>query len=108
MGLRNVSTVFVHCGVCEIEYQLFGLVVVVALSLPCAVFGMVITVGQSIVYVMTGIYGPPSELGPGICLVIVIQVGPLCGPFTSCSPECLTSCLHCLVAVCWFGGAAVG
>ncbi len=38
------------------------------------VFGMVITLGQSIVYVMTGIYGPPSELGAGICLVIIIQV----------------------------------
>lgn len=37
-------------------------------------FGMVITVGQSIVYVMTGIYGPPSELGAGVCLIIIIQV----------------------------------
>ena len=39
---------------------------------------MVITVGQSIVYVMTGIYGPPSDLGAGICLVIIIQVGTQC------------------------------
>ena len=39
-----------------------------------AVFGMVITLGQSIVYVMTGMYGPPSDLGVGICLLIVIQV----------------------------------
>ena len=35
---------------------------------------MVITIGQSVVYVMTGMYGPPSELGAGICLVIIIQV----------------------------------
>ena len=40
----------------------------------CSVFGMVITIGQSIVYVMTGMYGPPSELGAGVCLVIIIQV----------------------------------
>ncbi len=45
-------------------------------SLLCGflVFGMVITVGQSIVYVMTGIYGEPSDLGAGICIIIVIQV----------------------------------
>lgn len=38
------------------------------------VFGMVITVGQSIVYVMTGMYGSASELGAGICLLIILQV----------------------------------
>ena len=38
------------------------------------VFGMVITLGQSVVYVMTGMYGDPSSLGYGICLLIVIQV----------------------------------
>lgn len=38
------------------------------------VFGMVITVGQSIVYVMTGMYGAASELGAGICLLIILQV----------------------------------
>ena len=38
------------------------------------VFGMIITVGQSVVYVMTGMYGDPSELGSGICLIIIIQV----------------------------------
>ena len=43
-------------------------------TLFCAVFGMVITIGQSIVYVMTGMYGPPSELGAGVCLVIILQV----------------------------------
>ena len=35
---------------------------------------MVITIGQSTVYVMTGIYGPPSELGAGICLLLILQV----------------------------------
>jgi len=37
-------------------------------------FGMVITIGQSIVYVMTGMYGPPSDLGAGICLLIILQL----------------------------------
>jgi hypothetical protein len=35
---------------------------------------MVITVGQSIVYVMTGMYGDPSDIGFGICFLIVVQV----------------------------------
>lgn len=41
-----------------------------------AVFGMIITIGQAIVYVMTGMYGDPSEMGAGICLIIIIQVSP--------------------------------
>lgn len=35
---------------------------------------MIITVGQAIVYVMTGMYGEPAELGAGVCLIIIIQV----------------------------------
>jgi protein transport protein SEC61 subunit alpha len=38
------------------------------------VFGMVMTVGQAIVYVMTGMYGDPSDIGPGVCLLIIIQL----------------------------------
>ena len=45
---------------------------------------MVITIGQSIVYVMTGMYGPPSELGAGVCLVIILQVRLV--------EECVLSC----------------
>ncbi len=37
-------------------------------------FGMVITVGQAVVYVLTGMYGPPSELGMGVCILIIIQL----------------------------------
>merc|ERR1712213_214392 len=37
-------------------------------------FGMVMTIGQAIVYVMTGMYGDPSDIGPGVCLLIVIQL----------------------------------
>lgn len=43
-------------------------------SVFSAVFGMIITIGQAIVYVMTGMYGDPSEMGAGICLLIIIQV----------------------------------
>ncbi|KAL7647107.1 UNVERIFIED_CONTAM: hypothetical protein RMT77_002365 [Armadillidium vulgare] len=37
-------------------------------------FGLVITFGQAMVYVFTGLYGNPAELGAGICLLIVIQL----------------------------------
>ncbi|PNI40176.1 SEC61A2 isoform 7, partial [Pan troglodytes] len=36
--------------------------------------GMIITIGQAIVYVMTGMYGDPAEMGAGICLLIIIQL----------------------------------
>jgi len=35
---------------------------------------MVITIGQAIVYVASGMYGNPHEIGAGICLLIVIQL----------------------------------
>jgi protein transport protein SEC61 subunit alpha len=37
-------------------------------------FGMLITLAQAVVYVMTGMYGEPGDLGAGICLLIVIQL----------------------------------
>ncbi|EFO93254.1 hypothetical protein CRE_04463 [Caenorhabditis remanei] len=37
-------------------------------------FGILITVGQALVYVMSGLYGPPSELGAGICLLLIVQL----------------------------------
>lgn len=37
-------------------------------------FGMAIAIGQSIVYVMTGMYGEPSSMGAGICMLIIIQL----------------------------------
>lgn len=39
-----------------------------------AVFGMVITIGQAIVYVASGMYGDPNEIGAGICFLIVLQL----------------------------------
>merc|ERR1712121_226502 len=37
-------------------------------------FGMVITISQAVVYVMTGMYGDPSDIGMGVCLLIIIQL----------------------------------
>lgn len=37
-------------------------------------FGMVITLGQAIVYVMTGMYGEPADIGAGVCLLIILQL----------------------------------
>ena len=36
--------------------------------------GLLITVGQAIVYVMTGMYGEPSEVGTVNGILIVLQV----------------------------------
>lgn len=47
---------------------------ILSLLLFFTVFGMVITVGQAIVYVMTGMYGDPTEIGAGVCLLIIIQL----------------------------------
>ena len=35
---------------------------------------MAITVGQAIVYALTGTYGDPSDIGAGVCLLIIIQL----------------------------------
>lgn len=40
------------------------------------VFGMIVTIGQSIMDVMTGVDRNPSEMVAGICLLITNQVNP--------------------------------
>ncbi|KAJ3350222.1 translocon subunit [Allomyces javanicus] len=37
-------------------------------------FALLITFGQAAVQVMSGFYGPPSELGAGICVLLVLQL----------------------------------
>ena len=37
-------------------------------------FAMLLSVGQATVYVLTGMYGPPSSLGTGVCLLLVLQL----------------------------------
>lgn len=38
------------------------------------VFALVISLGQATVYVLTGLYGQPSELGAGVCLLLILQL----------------------------------
>ncbi|KAG0246231.1 SecY subunit domain-containing protein [Mortierella sp. GBAus27b] len=37
-------------------------------------FAVLIALGQAVVSVLNGLYGPPSELGVGICLLLVLQL----------------------------------
>ena len=37
-------------------------------------FALIISLGQATVYVLTGLYGPPSNLGPGVCLLLIVQL----------------------------------
>ncbi|PWN25327.1 putative endoplasmic reticulum insertion protein SEC61 [Jaminaea rosea] len=37
-------------------------------------FALIIALGQATVYVMTGLYGQPSDLGAGVCLLLVLQL----------------------------------
>lgn len=39
-----------------------------------AVFALIISLGQAAVYVLTGLYGQPRDLGAGICLLLTIQL----------------------------------
>ncbi|ODV64302.1 translocon subunit SEC61 [Ascoidea rubescens DSM 1968] len=38
------------------------------------IFAILLSFGQAVVYVATGMYGPPSELGLGVCLLLVLQL----------------------------------
>lgn len=38
------------------------------------VFALIISVGHATVYVLTGLYGQPSELGAGVCLLLILQL----------------------------------
>jgi len=35
---------------------------------------IILSFGQACVYVLTGLYGPPSDLGAGICVLLVVQL----------------------------------
>ncbi|KAG7089694.1 translocon subunit [Marasmius oreades] len=37
-------------------------------------FALIMSLGQATVYVLTGMYGLPSELGAGVCLLLIIQL----------------------------------
>ena len=38
------------------------------------VFALIIALGQSTVYVLTGLYGQPKDIGAGVCLLLIIQL----------------------------------
>jgi protein transport protein SEC61 subunit alpha len=38
------------------------------------VFAILISFGQATVYVLTGLYGQPKDLGAGICLLLILQL----------------------------------
>ena len=37
-------------------------------------FALILALGQATVYVPTGMYGQPRDLGAGICLLLIIQL----------------------------------
>ncbi|EJU01268.1 SecY protein [Dacryopinax primogenitus] len=37
-------------------------------------FAMIIALGQATVYVVTGLYGQPRDLGAGVCLLLILQL----------------------------------
>jgi protein transport protein SEC61 subunit alpha len=37
-------------------------------------FALIISLGQATVYVLTGMYGQPRDLGAGICLLLIVQL----------------------------------
>lgn len=38
------------------------------------VLALIISFGQATVYVLTGLYGQPSDLGAGVCLLLILQL----------------------------------
>ena len=38
------------------------------------VFAIILSLGQATVYVLTGLYGQPSDLGAGVCLLLILQL----------------------------------
>ncbi|KAG8911569.1 translocon subunit [Tulasnella sp. 418] len=37
-------------------------------------FALIISLGQATVYVLSGLYGQPSDLGAGVCLLLILQL----------------------------------
>ncbi|OLL25448.1 Protein transport protein SEC61 subunit alpha [Neolecta irregularis DAH-3] len=37
-------------------------------------FAMILSIGQATVYVLTGLYGQPKDLGAGVCLLLILQL----------------------------------
>ena len=65
VALKNVSTPLARI-------QLSTRMTDVALGI--LVFALIISLGQATVYVLSGLYGRPSDLGAGVCLLLIIQL----------------------------------
>lgn len=39
-----------------------------------SVLALLISFGQAVVYVLSGLYGQPKDLGAGICLLLIFQL----------------------------------
>ena len=37
-------------------------------------FALILSFGQAMVYVLTGLYGQPADLGAGVCVLLVVQL----------------------------------
>ena len=37
-------------------------------------FAIILSFGQALVFVLTGLYGQPSDLGTGVCLLLIVQL----------------------------------
>lgn len=37
-------------------------------------FAIILSFGQALVYVLTGLYGQPKDLGAGVCVLLVVQL----------------------------------
>ena len=61
-ALRNVSIIVIH----QVTRH-----VLIYIS---PVFALIIAFGQATVYVLTGLYGQPSDIGAGVCLLLIIQL----------------------------------
>ncbi|KAG7834320.1 hypothetical protein KL943_002704 [Ogataea angusta] len=44
------------------------------LQIAQKIFAILLSVGQATVYVLTGMYGRPSDLGTGVCLLLILQL----------------------------------
>ena len=60
---KNVTTLYTTPSIQSTEKHL----------LP-QVFALIISLGQATVYVLTGLYGQPKDIGAGVCLLLIIQL----------------------------------
>lgn len=58
----------------SVRNLIFSIFDEMGIKLTLAVLAIILSVGQATVYVLTGMYGPPKELGAGVCLLLILQL----------------------------------